>query len=138
MRHGVLTVLAAVTLVSAGCSDSTAPPEPPVASLAWNVPTRPAFFPPFDVSRASGVVRVLGTFEGMCQPTDGDAEASMDGTVLILVVSGTAAAECTPVTQNILYDVSITNGRRATAVRIIHRWPGTERADETVFDGPFV
>jgi hypothetical protein len=139
MRHrfSILVAAACLTLV-AGCGDSTAPEDPPTVTLAWNVAPRPAFFPPFDVSRAGSEVRVLGTFEALCVPTAGQADVRMEGGTLVLELTAEAGEGCSPALQTILYDATIANGRSATRMRIVHRWPGTERSDETVFDGPFV
>jgi hypothetical protein len=130
------SVAACFVVGLAACDSATEPAEQLAVTLEFGV-TRPAFFPPFSTVRTAGQMLIRGTIETLCQPTDGEATVRRDGVVLVLEVSAVASPDCMPATGNTGYDATITGIQSLQHVRVVHRWPGTEREDQVVWEAVY-
>jgi hypothetical protein len=128
--------VAACFVALAACDSSTEPVEQLAVTIEFGI-ARPAFFPAFSTVRSPGGVVVRGTIETLCQPTGGEATVRRDGAVLVLEVSAVASVDCFPATGSTGYDATITGIQSLQHLRIVHRWPGTARDDQVVWEAVY-
>lgn len=123
-----------------GCGYSPAAPDRALpVSFRLGV-FRVAALAPFFAEGADGSVSVGGTFKAPCSPYEATAQATQDGSALLLRVIGENQGDCPQdVAASLLYDAEIRGiSPGHYRIRVVHEWKDVSWPATLVFQGSVV